>query len=200
MLLFGSINQMLKVAGPAGLAALTANTGKVTGVSSGILARIFDRSASAATAPEAVALLVNRGSGPELISIEWDAVRLMSRGDILWYHPISNAKYVMFHALIPYAPPIVIDSATKREIYKTLRVGESLYKELPQSALTGTRKVLKTDRSGNIVLAGAKPEPAPMPSVDMEDNGMPTSPMDSFGQDLETDVPEPPPDGPRIGQ
>lgn len=148
MLLYGNREQFQKTAGPGGLAAMGM---PMRGTGRGFLTRFFDKSASTAHAPEVVALLVNLGQGPELKAVEWDAVRTLQRGDIVWFSMVDAHKLLFYHLMVPFCQPVVTDDATKKEIWKLLRIGESIFKELPTSAAQGKTKVLQTDRDGNIV-------------------------------------------------
>ncbi|MCC6465246.1 MAG: hypothetical protein IT463_07910 [Planctomycetes bacterium] len=157
VLVYGSRDQMQKVAGPLGVQMIAAGVHQGTGT--GILNRVFDRSAHLANSPETVALHVDRGGGPELIGIAWDAVRALRRGDVVWYATAGQNLLLMYHLLVPFAPRIATDAATREEVFRALRVGQSLYRDIPKSQAMGKTKVVQTDRDGNIVAGqGAQAE------------------------------------------
>ncbi|MCB9932686.1 MAG: hypothetical protein H6841_04605 [Planctomycetes bacterium] len=158
VLVYGGRAQIEKVVGPMGLPALTNNVHR--GAGSGILSRVFDRSAHNTTPPEIVALHVNRGGHPELIGIEWDAVRELQRGDIVWYQSKGASSLLLFHKLIPYAPWVSQDEATRKEVFEALRVGEIEFKDRAQKQAMGQTKVFGTDASGNLVVGGQSAAPA----------------------------------------
>ncbi len=155
VLCFGSTHQFEKFAGPAGMAGITST--RIRGSGKGILNSVFDRSAKAAHPPEVVALLVDRGGGPELVGVEWDAVRSCQRGDIVWYHAATPTSFVFFHLMVPFAPALATDRATREEAFRALKVGKSMYKEFPKKQVAAgvqrQAKVMQTDASGNIVAA-----------------------------------------------
>jgi hypothetical protein len=163
VLVFGSKAQMEKVAGPAGLSSLIGQRARGSG--KGLLNLVFDRSAKLASPPEVVAIHCDRGMGPELVGIEWDAVRELQRGDIVWFHIVGQTNYLMFHKFIPYAPRIITDAPTRAEIFTALKVGTSVYKERPAAKPMGDTKVLTTDADGKVVAAGARPAAQPSPSA-----------------------------------
>lgn len=152
VLVYGSRALVEKVVGPMGIPPLTSNL--TVGSGSGILSKVFDRSAHKSTPPEIVALHVNRGGTPELIGIDWDAVRQLHRGDIVWFKTVSPTNLLMFHKLVPYAPWVGQDEATRKEVFAALRVGEIEYKDRAEKKAMGTTKVFNTDIDGNIVVGG----------------------------------------------
>ena len=167
VLVYGGKAQIEKVAGPAGVGMLTGP--KVRASGGGILSKVFDRSSHKTAPPEIVALHVNRGGNPELVSIDWSAVHEFQRGDIVWYQPKSQHVYLMFHKLIPYAPWVTQDDATRKEVFAALRVGELKFLDRAATAM-GTTKVFHTDAEGNIT-TGPAPD-APHHSGDTESLGL----------------------------
>lgn len=154
VLCFGTAKQFEKYAGPAGLAGI--NSTRIRGSGRGLLSAVFDRSAKMAAPPEVVALLVDRGAGPELVGVEWDAVRSCQRGDLVWYHAEAPNHFIFFHLMVPFAPALATDRATREEAFRALRVGKSMFKDFPKreaapGAMPRQTKVFKTDASGNIV-------------------------------------------------
>ncbi|CAG0995179.1 hypothetical protein PLCT2_02707 [Planctomycetaceae bacterium] len=156
VLCYGSTQSFTKYAGPAGVAGINAT--RIRGSGKGLLSIVFDKSAHAAGAPEVVALLLDRGAGPELVGVDWEAVRQCQRGDIVWYHAIAPKDFIFFHLMVPFAPAIATDRATKEEVFRALKVGKSMFKDFPKKEVAGAAmgkntKVIKTDASGNIVAA-----------------------------------------------
>lgn len=149
VLVYGSKDQFMKVAGPAGTGTVQAST--VHGTGRGLLSAVFDRSARAASPPELVALHCDRGAGPELVGVAWDAVRECKRGDIVWFSMQAPNRFLMYHKLIPFAPRVVTDNATRDEVFTALKVGQSMFKESAASKIAGKPVVHTTDASGNIV-------------------------------------------------
>lgn len=154
VLVYGNRAQMEKVAGPAGVG--TINMATARGIGTGLLNKVFDRSARIASPPDVVALHCDRGNGPEFVGIEWDAVREFQRGDIVWFHMKSPMIFLMFHKMIPFAPSIQTDKATRDEIFTALRVGSNMYQERPTAKAMGQTKVFQTDADGKIVAPGAR--------------------------------------------
>lgn len=156
VLCYGSTQSFTKYAGPAGVAGINAT--KIRGSGKGILNFVFDKSAHAAGAPEVVALLLDRGAGPELVGVDWEAVRQCQRGDIVWYHAIAPKDFIFFHLMVPFAPAIATDRATREEVFRALKVGKPMFKDFPKKEVAGAAmgkntKVIKTDASGNIIAA-----------------------------------------------
>lgn len=156
VLCYGSTQSFTKYAGPAGVAGINAT--RIRGSGKGLLNFVFDKSAHAAGAPEVVALLLDRGAGPELVGVDWEAVRQCQRGDIVWYHAIAPKDFIFFHLMVPFAPAIATDRATKEEVFRALKVGKPMFKDFPKKEVAGAAmgknsKVIKTDASGNIVAA-----------------------------------------------
>lgn len=156
ILCYGSTQAFTKYAGPAGVAGIGST--RIRGSGNGILNYVFDRSAHSAGAPEVVALLLDRGAGPELVGVDWEAVRQCQRGDIVWYHALSPTHFVFFHLMKPFAPALAPDRATKEEVFRALKVGKSMFKDFPKKEVAGaamgkSTKVIKTDASGNIIAA-----------------------------------------------
>lgn len=156
VLCYGSTQAFTKYAGPAGLAGI--NSTRIRGSGKGVLNFVFDKSAHAAGAPDVVALLLDRGAGPELVGVDWEAVRQCQRGDIVWYHAVSPRDFIFFHLMKPFAPAIATDRATKEEVFRALKVGSSMFKDFPKKEVAGAAmgkntKVIKTDASGNIIAA-----------------------------------------------
>lgn len=156
VLCYGSTQAFTKYAGPAGVASIGST--RIRGSGKGLLNFIFDRSAHSAGAPEVVALLLDRGAGPELVGVDWESVRQCQRGDIVWYHALSPGSFVFFHLMKPFAPAVATDRATKEEVFRAIKVGKSMFKDFPKREVAGaamgkSTKVIKTDASGNIVSA-----------------------------------------------
>jgi hypothetical protein len=156
MLCYGTTQSFQKYAGPAGVSGIQST--RIRGSGKGILNLVFDRSAHAAAAPEMVALLLDRGGGPELVGVDWEAVRQCQRGDIVWYHAVAPNNYIFFHLMVPFAPSIATDRATKEEVFRALKVGKPMFKdfakrEVAAGAMAKNTKVIKTDASGNIIAA-----------------------------------------------
>ena len=156
VLCYGSTQSFTKYAGPAGLAGVSSS--RIRGSGKGILNFVFDRSAHVAGAPEVVALLLDRGAGPELVGVDWEAVRQCQRGDIVWYHALAPNNYLFFHLMVPFAPVIATDKATREEVFRALKVGKPMFKdfakkEVSSAAMGKNTKVIKTDASGNIIAA-----------------------------------------------
>ncbi|MBE7492049.1 MAG: hypothetical protein HS108_09890 [Planctomycetes bacterium] len=149
VLVYGTKDQFLKVAGPAGTGTIQSMTAHGSG--RGLLSLVFDRSAHSASPPEIVALHCDRGAGPEFVGIAWDAVRECRRGDIVWFSMLAPNRFLMYHKLIPWAPRVVTDPATREEVYRALKVGQSMFREAAASKIVGKPKVHTTDASGNIV-------------------------------------------------
>ncbi len=179
VLVYGSRTQMEKVVGPAGLGPLIAT--KARGSGAGILNKVFDRSAQIASPPEMVALHVDRGSGPELISIDWNSVRELQRGDVVWFHEVSRTNLLMFHKLIPYAPRVMTDAATRKEIFLALKVGANLYRDKIARGATSEYRPQKTASAD-----GLPPQPSRTPSGRLQPVN-PAVPLTAEGSFLATD-------------
>jgi hypothetical protein len=156
VLCYGSTQSFTKYAGPAGVAGINAT--RIRGSGKGLLNFVFDKSAHVAGSPEVVALLLDRGAGPELVGVEWEAVRQCQRGDIVWYHAIAPKDFIFFHLMVPFAPAIATDRATKEEVFRALKVGKPMFKDFPKKEVAGAAmgkntKVINTDASGNIISA-----------------------------------------------
>jgi hypothetical protein len=149
ILVFGTRDQFEVVVGPGGLHQLDAQ--KIQGVGRGALNRLYDRAAHAASPPEMVALHYDRGSGPELVAVDWESVHDLKRGDIVWLSMVGAGTYLMYHQMIPFAPHVVTDEASRREIYAALKVGKSLFRESAMKQQMGTTKVLHTNEDGKLV-------------------------------------------------
>ncbi|MBZ0135021.1 MAG: hypothetical protein K8I27_01455 [Planctomycetes bacterium] len=160
VLVYGARINFDKVLGPAGVGSVTAQLARGTG--EGLLSKVFDRSSHKTAPPEIVALHVNRGNGPEMIGIEWEAVRELQRGDIVWFQLINPQTLLMFHKLIPYAPWVSQDEATRKEVFAALRVGDNMFKDRVDAKNMGTTKVFHTDADGNLQAGGAPPH-SPQP-------------------------------------
>jgi hypothetical protein len=158
VLVYGSKMVVEKVVGPAGIGSVLGTTTQGSG--GGILAKVFDRSTHKTAPPEVVALHINRGAGPELIGIEWSAVHELQRGDIVWYISQAPGQFLLFHKLVPYAPTVAQDAATRKEVFTALRVGESMFKDRVEAKNMGTTKVINTDADGKLVVGGGPPRPA----------------------------------------
>ncbi len=157
LLAFGTLAQFEKVVGSGGLPALAVPPVKAGG--RGLLSRVFDRSAHLSSPPEVVALLVERGSGPEFVPVPWDAVNTVGRGEVVWYSAKGAHEFLLFHLFVPFAPQIVTDKDTRLEIFKALKVGRSMHKQAPKSiAMTGQAKAMKVDRDGNLIVDKGEPE------------------------------------------
>jgi hypothetical protein len=154
VLVFGTLDQFEAVVGPGGLQPLAAH--RIKGVGRGPLNRLFDPSAHIASPPEMVALHYDRGSGPELVAVEWSAVNDHKRGEVVWLSMVGAGRYLMYHLLIPYAPHVVMDDKVRREIYTALKVGGNMFRELPRKQEMGTAKVLHTNEDGKIVTGNYK--------------------------------------------
>lgn len=158
VLVYGSRMHFEKVLGPAGIGSVTLQLQRGTG--SGLLSKVFDRSTHKTAPPEIVALHINRGNGPEMIGIEWDAVRELQRGDIVWFQIVNPQTLLMFHKLVPYAPWVSQDEATRKEVFAALHVGANMYQERVDAQNMGTTKVFHTDADGNLQVGGEAPAPA----------------------------------------
>lgn len=163
VLVYGSKAQVEKVAGPAGVGTIMMQQARAVGT--GILNKVFDRSAKLASPPEVVALHCDRGNGPEFVGIEWDAVRELQRGDIVWFHMKSPYVFLMFHKMIPFAPSIQTDKATREEVFRALKVGSNMYVDRPSQQAMGKTKVFQTDADGNIVASGKRAAPQAYPAA-----------------------------------
>jgi hypothetical protein len=157
ILVYGSRMQVEKVVGPAGVGFLTGKQLQAAG--GGLLSKVFDRSSHNTAPPEIVALHVNRGGTPELIAVEWSAVHEFQRGDVVWYQPKGQFHLLMFHKLIPYAPWVAQDDATRKEVFAALRVGQVPYMDRVDAKNMGTTKVFHTDLEGNLVTGPAPQKP-----------------------------------------
>lgn len=177
VLVYGSRAQMEKVAGPAGVGTIQMQSARGTGT--GLLNKVFDRSAKLASPPEVVALHCDRGNGPEFVGIEWDAVRELQRGDVVWFHMKSPYVFLMFHKMVPFAPTIQTDKATRDEVFKALKVGSNMYIDRPSQQAMGKTKVFQTDADGNIVASAGRP--GPMSAPDAPD--VPLADLGSFSTD-----------------
>lgn len=149
VLVYGTKDQFMKVAGPAGVGTIQSSLARGTG--RGLLSAVYDRAARSASPPELVALHCDRGVGPEFVGIEWDAVRECRRGDVVWFSLLKPNLFLMYHKLIPFAPAVVTDQATREEVFRALKVGQSMFKESAQSKLAGKPVVHTTDADGKIV-------------------------------------------------
>ena len=158
VLVYGARMQFEKVLGPAGIVSVTAKP--LHGKGHGVLSRVFDRSSHKAAPPEIVALHINRGNGPEMIGVEWDAVRELQRGDIVWFQIVNQHMLLMFHKLIPYAPWVAQDEATRKEVFAALHVGANLFQDRVEAKNMGTTKVINADADGKLNVDGS---PAPLP-------------------------------------
>ncbi|MCB9894212.1 MAG: hypothetical protein H6839_07180 [Planctomycetes bacterium] len=156
VLVYGTRPLIEKVVGPAGIGSVTGSI--IKGSGGGILAKVFDRSTHKTAPPEIVALHINRGSGAELVGIEWTAVHELQRGDIVWFMTQAPGQYLLFHKLVPYAPWVAQDEATRREVFAALRVGDNMFKDRVDAKNMGTTKVINTDIDGNLVVGGGKPQ------------------------------------------
>jgi hypothetical protein len=161
VLVYGSRMQIEKVVGPAGVGSINAQT--IKGSGGGILSKVFDRSSHKTAPPEIVALHVNRGGEPELLGIEWSAVHELQRGDIVWFLAQGPGQYLLFHKLVPYAPWVSQDGATRKEVFAALRVGEIKRQERVDAKNMGATKVINTDNEGNLVVGGNAPPGPPQP-------------------------------------
>lgn len=161
VLVMGNKNAIEKVAGPVAASAITMQRARGSG--SGVLSKVFDRSVHHSSAPEYVALHADIGRGPELVGVQWDAVHEFQRGDIVWFRMLKPGQFLMFHKLVPYAPWTIADKATRERVFTVLRVGEPLFDPSTIKHNMGTKKVLATDLSGNVVVAGS-----PQPGADTE--------------------------------
>jgi hypothetical protein len=202
VLMYGSKAQMEKVAGPLGISTILAQRARGTGA--GILNLVFDRSAHIASAPEVVAIHCNRGNGPELLGIEWEAVRELQRGDVVWFRILSSTNFLMFHKFIPYAPRIVIDRATREEIFTALRVGSNVYRERAASQNTGEAKPIVTDSSGHAVVVGSRKvgsqQKAPESKIPLKAQGAQLGSADQPEQDQTIDRNRPAQDTEKIAK
>lgn len=179
VLVYGSKEQFMKVAGPAGTGTVQASTAHGSG--RGLLSAVFDRAARAASPPELVALHCDRGAGPELVGVAWDAVRECKRGDIVWFSMLKPNLFLMYHKLIPFAPRVVTDEATRNEVFTALKVGQSMFKESAASKVAGKPVVHTTDASGNIVTK----------RIEAPKGGAPGLPLAALGQSFaNADQPE----------
>lgn len=161
ILVYGTRDQFLRVAGPVGVS--TVQSMQAQGSGRGVLSLVFDRAAHAASPPELVALHCDRGAGPELVGVNWDAVRELRRGDVVWFTMLSPARLLMYHKLIPFAPRVLTDSGTRDEVFRALKVGSSMFKDHAVAKNVGTSKILHTDRDGKIATKELVPEPVPAP-------------------------------------
>jgi hypothetical protein len=168
ILVYGSREQFEKVVGPGGISVLL--TPQIIGTGAGPLNKVFDRSAHIASPPEVVGLHCDRGMGPEIVSIAWNAVDDLKRGDVVWLAKQSSNRYLMFHKLIPYAPGVVTDANTRKEVMTVLKVGTKLYKDAPVRKDMGTSKVLNTDADGKVVVSG---NPGQQPQTEPQTGGPP---------------------------
>ena len=149
---YGTKPQFMAVAGPAGIAKIASDRYATGG--KGVLDKLMDRSAKLAASPEVVTLLLDRGRGPEFVSVDWDSVRKLNRGDIAWYTDVSPTKIVMLHSLIPYAPTVMLSKQDKHGIYVHLYNKQALFMETSANQAMGEAKVF--DESGQ-VLGNAEP-------------------------------------------
>lgn len=200
VLVYGSRVQIEKVVGPMGLPSVTNNVAR--GLGAGILNKVFDRSAHNTTPPEVVALHVNRGGHPELIGIEWSAVHELQRGDIVWFQTKGPTSLLLFHKLIPYAPWVSQDEATRKEVFEALHVGEIEFKDRAEKKAMGQTKVFGTDADGKLVVGGQPASPAQpglgsdTRSLGLSAQGGALGSAEQYDQGLQagdTDTGEPPP-------
>lgn len=158
VLVYGSRMHFEKVLGPAGIGTVTAKL--IRGTGSGILSKVFDKSTGKTAPPEIVALHINRGNGPEMIGIEWDSVRQLQRGDIVWFQLVNPQTLLMFHKLVPYAPWVSQDEATRKEVFAALHVGANMYQDRVDAKNMGTTKVIHQDVDGKLGVGNPPPNPA----------------------------------------
>ena len=158
VLVYGARLHFDKVLGPAGIGSVTNRL--VRGTGKGILSKVFDRSSHKAAPPEIVALHINRGNGPEMIGIEWEAVRELQRGDIVWFQEVNQQTLLMFHKLIPYAPWVSQDEATRKEVFAALHVGANMFQDRVEAQNMGTTKVIHQDVDGKLAVGNPPPNPA----------------------------------------
>jgi len=177
VLVYGSKEQFIKVAGPTGTGTVQSMTAYGSG--RGLLSAVFDRAARSASPPEIVALHCDRGAGPELVGVDWDAVRECRRGDIVWFSMLKPNHFLMYHKMIPFAPRVVTDPATRDEVFRALKVGQSMLKEPASSKNMGTTKVFHTDADGNITTGRQPAAPAGKHPADV--------PLSALGASFATD-------------
>ncbi|MBK9975743.1 MAG: hypothetical protein IPP14_13310 [Planctomycetes bacterium] len=167
VLVYGTKDQFTRAAGPVGVGTIQSVTAQGSG--RGLLSAVFDRAAHAASPPEMVALHCDRGSGPELVGIAWEAVHEMRRGDIVWFRMLKPNQFLMYHKLIPFAPRVNTDQATREEVFRALRVGQSMLREAASTKNMGKTKVFHTDADGKLTsgsAAAVKPDPnLPAPNL-----------------------------------
>ncbi|MCA8918531.1 MAG: hypothetical protein KDB68_05200 [Planctomycetes bacterium] len=195
ILVYGARSSIEKVVGPMAIPPLTSNL--LSGSGSGLLSKIFDRSAHNTTPPEIVALHINRGGTPMLVGIEWSAVHELQRGDIVWFQNKGANSLLLFHKLVPYAPWVSQDEATRKEVFEALRVGEIEYQDRAEKKAMGQTKVFNTDADGNLVVGGKQPN-AQQPGrgqdtkqLGLSSQGGPLGGNDQYNQSAEEYAPEP---------
>lgn len=196
VLVYGARSIVEKVVGPVGIGSI--NLQKIRGSGSGFLSKVFDRSSHNTAPPEIVALHVNRGHGPEMIGVEWDAVHELQRGDIVWFQVESPQQYLFFHKLIPYAPTVAQDEATRKEVFAALHVGANMYIDRAEAKNMGTTKVFHTDVDGNIQV-GHAPDAVPKKGADTRQLGLTAQGgflggANQYDQSPDVDPNAPPPD------
>lgn len=165
VLVYGTKDQFTRAAGPVGVGTIQSAT--ALGSGRGLLSAVFDRAAHAASPPEMVALHCDRGSGPELVGIAWDAVRELRRGDIVWFRMLKPTHFLMYHKLIPFAPRVNTDQATREEVFRALKVGQSMLREAASTKNMGKTKVFHTDADGKLTSGTApavKSDGSPLPA------------------------------------
>lgn len=149
ILVYGSVAKFKEVVGEGGILPMQSKPVKSLG--EGGASKLMKGHKQLLCPHEMVGLHINRGSVPEIIPVEWDAVREFVRGDIVWFNMKTPLKFIFFHKLYPYCPNVRADRPTRDEIYTTLRVGTIKKIALPSRNNMGVTKTFNVNTDGQIV-------------------------------------------------
>ena len=193
VLVYGSRVHIEKVVG-AGVDSVT--TSLIRGSGTGLLSMVLDRSSHKAAPPEVAALHIIRGNTAALVGIEWEAVHELSRGDIVWYMEKAPGQYLLFHKLVPYAPFVAQDAATRNEVFAALRVGENLFRDHINLEDLDATKVVKADEGGQLMARETAPSAPPSKKAGkgqsgLSDSGATLGGVDQFDQSADADNDDP---------
>ncbi|MDC1142078.1 hypothetical protein OAU50_03230 [Planctomycetota bacterium] len=158
VLVYGSAERFKDVLGAGGIIGMQSRP--VMPLGEGGVSKLMKRQSPLPCPHEMVGLHVNRGRGPEIIPVDWDAVREFVRGDIVWFSMKGPQKFIFFHKLYPYCPNVRADRVTRDGIFTTLRVGGIQQLALPKSTAMGQTKAFNVNADGQI-MTGNQPDAAP---------------------------------------
>ncbi|MHC4841594.1 MAG: hypothetical protein ACYTDT_11695 [Planctomycetota bacterium] len=149
VLVYGPAERFKEVLGAGGIVGMQSRP--VMPIGEGGVSKLLKRENPMPCPHEMVGLHVNRGKGPEIIPVDWSAVREFVRGDIVWFNTTAPQKYIFFHKLYPYCPNVRADRGTRDSIYTSLMIGGIQQVALPKSNAMGKTKAFDVNASGQIV-------------------------------------------------